>query len=199
MNYKFDEIMMKTALLWSEKSYCKRRKVGAVLSSSDGRILATGYNGTISGLPNICEDYKQIDECNDENNIIICPKCNGEGKFEIIENYLLGSPGSEGLMSVYDEDICPVCNGKGKVCNELVTNEFVLHAEQNIIAYCAKNGIAMKDTILYVTLSPCKTCAKLIIQSGIKRVVYKDEYRDVSGIEFLSKNGIIVDKIELKD
>jgi len=196
---KFDNVMMKTAELWANQSYCKRKKVGAVLASQDGRILATGYNGTISGSPNVCEEYKNIKGCS-EDNIITCPECNGEGYItKMVEHSsaygnVLGQ--AEGLMVTYERHVCDVCKGIGAVCNELVTNEFTLHAEQNIITYCAKNGISTNNTILYVTLSPCKTCAKLIIQSGIKRVVYKEMYRDTSGIDFLAENGVVVEQIE---
>jgi deoxycytidylate deaminase len=189
---KFDVVMMKTAELWAEQSYCKRKKVGAVLSSEDGRILATGYNGTISGTPNNCEEYKPIEDCKSE--IIVCPKCDGKGfidePYNALENKF--NVENEGFLLDYNRKTCDVCKGKGKVCNELITNEFTLHAEQNIITYCAKNGIPMKNTILYVTLSPCKTCSKLIIQSGIIKVVFKELYRDKSGVDFLVRNGVDV-------
>ena len=189
---KFDKAMMKTAELWAEQSYCKRKKVGAVLSSNDGRNLATGYNGTISGTPNICEEFKPIDDCNSE--IIVCPKCNGKGVIEEPYNAIEHRCefGNEGFLLDYVTKICDICKGEGKVCSEMITNEFTLHAEQNIITYCAKNGIPMKDTILYVTLSPCKTCSKLIIQSGIKKVIFKELYRDRSGVDFLIENGVEV-------
>ena len=77
----------------------------------------------------------------------------------------------------------------------MVTNELTLHAEQNIISFCAKNGIPTEGTTMYITLSPCKTCAKLIKQCGIKEVVYNEEYRDTSGIEFLKSVGVNVRKI----
>ena len=66
-----------------------------------------------------------------------------------------------------------------------------LHDVENAIAYCAKNGIKTKDSILYSTLSPCIFCAKLILVSGIKKVVYDEKYDlDVKGINFLKKNGV---------
>lgn len=66
-----------------------------------------------------------------------------------------------------------------------VTLPFVIHGESNAILKAAKSGYAVEGATLYVTLSPCQDCCKLIIQSGIKRVVYKDEYRDATGISFL--------------
>ena len=72
----------------------------------------------------------------------------------------------------------------------------VLHAEANAILKCAQNGISSRGATLYVTLSPCRDCAKLILQAGIHRVVYRDEYRDRSGIRFLRNHGIQVDRYE---
>lgn len=69
-----------------------------------------------------------------------------------------------------------------------------LHAEQNIIAFCARNNIQTQDTILYLTLSPCIHCAKLIVAAGIKEVQFKELYDlDTSGIDFL-KNHLISTK-----
>lgn len=77
----------------------------------------------------------------------------------------------------------------------LVTKEEVLHAETNAIAKCARyNNSTIKGT-LYVTLSPCIDCAKLIIQSEISRVVYHEKYRSDKGITLLKKAGIIVEQI----
>ena len=77
-----------------------------------------------------------------------------------------------------------------KIKPEFKTSEFVLHAEQNIITYSAKNGIKTDGCTLYITDSPCKNYAKLIAQSGISRVVYAQEYRDTEGIQFLNNLGI---------
>ena len=71
------------------------------------------------------------------------------------------------------------------------SNENELHAEQNAILFAAKNGIATAGATLYVTLSPCINCAKVIVAAGIKTVYYKDLYdRSQDGIVFLAKNGI---------
>jgi len=74
----------------------------------------------------------------------------------------------------------------------LVTKNTVIHSEVNAIFFCAKNGIKTDGAILYLTLSPCVTCALAIIQAGIKEVYYKDKYRDLSGVKFLKKNHIKV-------
>jgi len=71
-----------------------------------------------------------------------------------------------------------------------VTKPEVVHAEINLISYCAKNGINTNNATMYITLSPCVECAKAIIQCGIKEVVYKEPYRDPSGLEFLDSRGI---------
>lgn len=71
-----------------------------------------------------------------------------------------------------------------------VTKPEVLHAESNTISKCARSTESSEGSILYVTLSPCLECAKLIIQSGIKEVYYNDAYRDTKGLELLTKAGI---------
>jgi dCMP deaminase len=80
---------------------------------------------------------------------------------------------------------------------QLVTNPLVLHAESNAILKCAKQGGVSSDgSTLYVTLSPCVDCAKLIIQSGIKRVVYRNEYRIIDSLVILKLAGIEIMKLE---
>jgi len=71
------------------------------------------------------------------------------------------------------------------------SNDNELHAEQNAILFAAKNGIATEGSHLYITLSPCINCAKIIIVSGIKKVFFKELYdRSQEGINFLNKNGV---------
>ncbi|MEY2701608.1 MAG: hypothetical protein RLY43_241 [Bacteroidota bacterium] len=72
------------------------------------------------------------------------------------------------------------------------TKWYVLHAEANAISKVARSTQSCEDATLYITLSPCKDCSKLIHQSGIKRVVYLEEYKDTSGVDFLIKAGIEV-------
>ena len=76
------------------------------------------------------------------------------------------------------------------------TQWYVLHAEANAILKVAKSTQSSEGATLYITLSPCKECSKLIIQSGIKRVVYKEKYKDSSGIDFLEEYGIEVRHIK---
>ena len=71
-----------------------------------------------------------------------------------------------------------------------------VHAEANAITKVAKSGNSSDGATLYVTASPCIECSKLIIQAGIKRVVYKDEYRLTDGVDLLRKAGIEVEKVD---
>jgi dCMP deaminase len=68
-----------------------------------------------------------------------------------------------------------------------VTKDEVIHAEMNAILKAAKSGNAVEGSTLYLTLSPCKECSKLILQSGVKKVVYLNTYRNLDGIQFLSQ------------
>lgn len=82
---------------------------------------------------------------------------------------------------------------------KLVTKKEVLHAESNAITKCAKYGGSTNNSTIYVTLSPCYECAKLIIQAGIKRVVYKDIYRITDGLDLLTQAGIICEQIDIEN
>ncbi|MAO08044.1 MAG: CMP deaminase [Alteromonas sp.] len=73
-----------------------------------------------------------------------------------------------------------------------------VHAEANIISFCAKHGIATADSELYITLSPCVKCAELIVQAGINKVNYIEQYRDTSGLELLTKQNIQICQVSLK-
>jgi dCMP deaminase len=77
-----------------------------------------------------------------------------------------------------------------------ITNWYVLHAEANAILKVAKSTQTCEGATLYITLSPCRECSKLIYQSGIKRVVYQIDYKDTSGVDFLVKAGIDIEQIE---
>ncbi len=131
-----DQRYLKMAMIWAQNSYCKRRKVGALIVK-DKMIISDGYNGTPSGFENICED---------ENNN---------------------------------------------------TKPYVLHAEANAITKVAKSGNSSDGATLYVTSSPCLECSKLIIQAGIKRVVFTENYRLEDGINLLKRAKIDVEQIDL--
>jgi dCMP deaminase len=124
-----DSRYLRMAQIWAENSYCKRRKVGALIVK-DKMIISDGYNGTPVGFENVCEDE---------------------------ENH---------------------------------SKVYVLHAEANAITKVAQSNNSSRDATLYVTSSPCIECAKLIIQAGIKRVVFNEVYRLTDGIELLERAGI---------
>ncbi len=131
---KYDKAYLKMAREWGNLSYCERRKVGALIVK--GRmIISDGYNGTPTGMENICED------------------------------------------------------------EEKYTKWYVLHAEANAIMKVASSTQSCSGATLYVTLSPCKDCSKLIYQAGIVRVVYIDQYKDTTGIDFLKDAGVEVVQI----
>ena len=132
-----DQRYLKMADIWAQNSYCKRRKVGALLVK-DKMIISDGYNGTPSGFENICED---------ENN---------------------------------------------------QTKPYVLHAEANAITKVAKSGNSSEGATLYVTSSPCLECSKLIIQAGIKRVVFTESYRLEDGINLLKRANIEVEQVTVE-
>jgi dCMP deaminase len=83
--------------------------------------------------------------------------------------------------------------------NDGLTHWYVLHAEANAILKVAHSTQSCHNATLYITMSPCKECSKLIHQSGIKRVVYQHGYKDTSGIEFLLKAGVEVEILEELD
>ncbi|WP_395061510.1 deoxycytidylate deaminase [Flavobacterium sp.] len=105
----------------------------------------------------------------------------------IVRDRMIISDGYNGTPSGF-ENCCEDQEG--------LTQWYVLHAEANAILKVARSTQSCDNATLYITLSPCKECSKLIHQSGIKRVVYKNGYRDTSGIDFLEKAGIEVFQIE---
>jgi dCMP deaminase len=108
----------------------------------------------------------------------------------IVKDKSIISDGYNGTPSGF-ENICEDDEGR--------TKPYVLHAEANAITKVAKSGNSSDGSTLYVTASPCIECAKLIIQAGIRRVVYSELYRCRDGIELLQKAGIQVDCVEIKD
>ena len=105
----------------------------------------------------------------------------------IVKNRMIISDGYSGAPTGF-ENICED--------DENYTKWYVLHAEANAIMKVAASTQSSQGATLYVTLSPCRECSKLIFQSGIKRVVYHNEYKDSSGIKFLKKAGIEVTHIK---
>jgi len=105
----------------------------------------------------------------------------------IVKNGMIISDGYNGTPSGFAND-CEDVNG--------ITQWYVLHAEANALLKISKSTNSSQDATLYITLSPCKECSKLILQAGITRVVYRDGYKDTSGIDFLRSAGIDVLQIE---
>ena len=105
----------------------------------------------------------------------------------IVKDKMIISDGYNGTPSGF-ENICEDESG--------ATKPYVLHAEANAITKVAKSGNSSEGAPLYVTASPCLECSKLIIQSGIRRVVYRDEYRLTDGIDLLRRAGIEVEKVD---
>ena len=77
-----------------------------------------------------------------------------------------------------------------------LTHWYVLHAEANAILKVARSANSARGATLYLTHSPCKDCSKLVLQAGIKRLVYLDAYKDVSGLELLEKGGVLIQRIQ---
>ncbi len=106
----------------------------------------------------------------------------------IVKNNMIISDGFNGTPSGFDNN-CEDSEGN--------TNWYVLHAEANAILKVAKSTNSCEGATLYLTLSPCKECAKLIHQSGIKRVVYLKNYKDTTGLQFLENAGVKIDHINI--
>ena len=101
----------------------------------------------------------------------------------VVKNNMIISDGYNGTPSGF-ENVCEDDNG--------VTKPYVLHAEANAITKLARSNNNSDGATIYITASPCIECAKLIIQAGIKRVVYGEKYRLMDGIELLERAGIEV-------
>ncbi|PPK97031.1 dCMP deaminase [Nonlabens xylanidelens] len=108
----------------------------------------------------------------------------------IVRDRMIISDGYNGTPSGF-ENFCEDDEG--------YTKWYVLHAEANAILKVAGSTQSCRDATLYITMSPCKDCSKLIHQSGIKRVVYMEGYKDDSGLQFLEKAGVIIEQIEEVD
>ena len=102
----------------------------------------------------------------------------------IVKDKMIISDGYNGTPSGF-ENICEDDNN--------VSKPYVLHAEANALTKVARSHNSSDGATLYVTASPCMECAKLIIQSGIKRVVYGEKYRIMDGVELLERAGIAVE------
>ncbi len=105
----------------------------------------------------------------------------------IVKDRMIISDGYNGTPSGFENN----CED-----HEGFTKWYVLHAEANAILKVARSTQSCEGATLYITLSPCKDCSKLIHQAGIKRVVYEQSYKDNSGIEFLQKAGVVTTHLD---
>ena len=108
----------------------------------------------------------------------------------IVKDNMIISDGYNGTPAGF-ENVCELDDG--------TTKPYVLHAEANAITKIAKSGNNSDGATLYVTTSPCMECSKLIIQSGIRRVVYSESYRLTDGIDLLKRAGVEVVFLELEE
>lgn len=108
----------------------------------------------------------------------------------IVKNKMIISDGYNGTPSGF-ENVCEDENNR--------TKPYVLHAEANAITKVARSSNSSEDSTLYVTSSPCIECAKLIIQAGIRRVVYAEEYHTLDGVDLLKRAGVEVEQLETED
>lgn len=107
----------------------------------------------------------------------------------IVKNNMIISDGFNGTPSGF-ENVCEDENG--------LTKPYVLHAEANAITKVARSNNSSEGATLYITDAPCIECAKLIIQAGIKRIVYSRSYRIDDGINLLKRAGIICERLQLE-
>lgn len=108
----------------------------------------------------------------------------------VVKDQMIISDGYNGTPSGF-ENVCEDENN--------VTKPYVLHAEANAITKIARSGNSSEGATMYITASPCIECAKLIIQAGIKRVIYSEKYRIEDGISLMKKAGIEVVYIDLNE
>lgn len=108
----------------------------------------------------------------------------------VVKDKMIISDGYNGTPSGF-ENVCEDEEG--------ITKPYVLHAEANAITKLARSGNNSEGSTLYVTASPCIECAKLIIQAGIRRVVYAEKYRLTDGIDLLTRAGVEVEYKSLEE
>lgn len=158
MNKEYS-LYMDIAIRAAQDSHAVRKKVGScILTKSRGLYL--GYNGTLPGMDNTCEEK-------------------------------IHSNGAGGWMDeVSFKEVYPYEDDLGHY--KLRTLDGVVHSEINSLCKMAREGVSAEGATIFVTLSPCATCSSIIASSGIKKVVYLEEYRDIRGIDMLRDFGVEV-------
>lgn len=172
MKTKYKLAHMRAAHLYAELSTARRLKVGALVVKDD-RIISIGYNGMPTGWDNDCEHKEWMSS--DAGGWLDPDEIEAQWPF----------------TATSDTDGSKI--GRYR----LKTKPEVLHAETNALAKLARSTESGLDADLFVTHSPCLDCAKLIYQSGIKRVYYGFGYRDDSGITFLKNSGVEVEQLDV--
>lgn len=172
MKPKIIKAHMQVAETYAQLSTARRLHVGSIIVKDD-RIISIGYNGMPAGWDNNCEDVEWMGDAGgwlDPDDIE--EQWPYEGEYYDSSGYAM----------------------KGRY--RLKTKPQVLHAEANAIAKVARSPESAEDAVLFVTHSPCIECAKLIYQSGIKQVFYRDNYRSDDGVDFLKQAGVTVNKLD---
>ena len=172
MKQKYIDLYMDWANRTAQLSHAKRLQVGAVIVKDDS-VISYGYNGMPAGWDNNCEnvEYMSIDAGG-----WLDPE-------EIYEKW-----------PFVEDDLDPDLGYARRY--RLKTKPEVLHAESNAIAKLARSSQSGRDASVFITHAPCLDCAKLIYQSGISSVYYRNSYRDMAGVEFLEKSGVTVEQVE---
>lgn len=117
----------------------------------------------------------------------------------IVKNNTIIADGYNGTPSGFENECEEAISHEDGSFKEYRTKWYVLHAESNALAKVAKSTQSSEGATLYVTYSPCTECSKLILQAGIKRVVYLEEYRDIAGLDFLRRAGVEIKKINIEN
>lgn len=168
MKQKWINAYMDVAERFAQLSSARRLKVGAVVVK-DHRVISIGYNGTPAGWDNNCEDTVYVGDAG------------GWIDPEEIDQLF---PHSE-----WDEQL-----GR-HVRYNLKTKDEVIHAEANAITKLARSNDGGDGAYLFCTHAPCIDCAKLIYGAGIRKVYYRDTYKDERGVRFLERSNVAVEKV----
>jgi dCMP deaminase len=172
MKQKYIDLYMDWAARTAHLSHAKRLQVGAVIVKDDS-VISYGYNGMPSGWDNNCEDKE-----------FMSGDAGGWLDPEEIEERW---PFEETVVVANDNESFETTRRY-----RLKTKPEVLHAESNAIAKLARSSQGGSDADIFITHAPCLNCAKLIYQSGISSVYYRNSYRDMAGVEFLQKSNVEV-------
>jgi len=175
MKQKFIDLYMDWATRTAQLSHAQRLQVGAVIVKDDS-VISYGYNGTPAGWDNNCENKEYMG--------------GSAGGWLDPEEIYEQWPFEETVVVANDNESFETTRRY-----KLKTKQEVLHAESNAIAKLAKSTNSGMDATMFITHAPCMECAKLIYQSGIRHVLYRESYRDTSGITFLEASGVKVEQI----